>query len=105
YSLVDWGPRRLQNDCCPKPRVVTPRPRPRLPDRGRSRSSFNRPTAEVPANRIADSSPSDVYVSDPFVSSTTGGDVIQMQYEMKGESHQRVLRTVNQVESFLKSPN
>jgi len=59
----------------------------------------------VPANRIADSSPSDVYVSDPFVSSTTGGDVIQMQYEMKGESHQRVLRTVNQVESFLKSPN
>jgi hypothetical protein len=65
---------------------------------------FNRPTAEVLANHIADSVSDDVNLTDIIVTGTNRGHVIQMEYELNGEAHQRVLRSVNEVESFLSAP-
>ena len=70
-----------------------------------STTPFNRPTAEVLANHIADCVHDDVNISDIMVMGTARGHVIRMEYELKGEAHQRVLRTANEVESFLKAPN
>ena len=65
---------------------------------------FNRPTADVLANHIADSVGGDVNLTDIIVMGTARGHVIRMEYELNGEAHQRVLRSVNEVESFLNSP-
>lgn len=71
----------------------------------RSQLRFNRSTAEVLANHIADSVGKDVSLLDIMVLRTARGHVIQMEYELDGGPHHRVLRTVNDVESFLQSPH
>jgi hypothetical protein len=70
-----------------------------------STTNFNRPTAEVLANHIADWVGEDVNLTDIMVMGTAQGHVIRMEYELNGEAHQRVLRTVKEVESFLKAAN
>jgi hypothetical protein len=70
-----------------------------------STTHFNRPTAEVLANHIADSVGEDVNLIDIIVMGTKRGHVIQMEYELNGEPHHRVLRTVNEVGSFLNAPD
>lgn len=65
---------------------------------------FNRPTAEVVANHIADSPATGVSIIDILVAPSARGYVIHLEYELNDETHQRVLTTVKEVESFLKSP-
>jgi hypothetical protein len=70
-----------------------------------STTYFNRPTAEVIANHIADSPPTCMTIIDILVAPSARGYVIQLEYELNGETHQRVLTTVKEVDSILKSPN
>ena len=69
-----------------------------------STTYFNCPTAEVIANHIADSPAPSVDIIDILVARSARGYVIQVEYELNGETHQRVLATVKEVDSFLKSP-
>jgi hypothetical protein len=70
-----------------------------------STTYFNRPTAEVIANHIADSRETSVNIIDILVSGSTNRYAIQLEYELNGETHQRVLRTLKEVDSFLRSPS
>ena len=65
---------------------------------------FNRPTAEVIANHIADSPPPGMTIIDILVALSARGYVIQLQYELNGDTHQRVLTTVKEVDTILNSP-
>ena len=65
---------------------------------------LNRPTAEVLANHVADAPCSDINLLDVLVVGTARGYVINVEYELNGESHQRVIRTVEDVRALLSSP-
>lgn len=62
---------------------------------------LNRFTAEVVANGIADRPPNDLRIIDLTVVGKRRGAVINIAYELRGEKHHRVLRSVNDVLSFI----
>lgn len=65
---------------------------------------LNHPTAEVLANHVADASCPDIKLLDVLVVGTSRGYVINVEYQLNGESHQRVIRTVEDVRALLSSP-
>lgn len=54
-------------------------------------AEFNRRTAEIIANHIADSRYGGVNFLDIFVVGTPGGFVVYLQYELDGELNERIL--------------
>lgn len=67
-------------------------------------AEFNHPTAEVIANHIADSQYGSVNFLDIFVVGTSRDFVVNLQYELDGEFHQRILRNLDQAQSFIREP-
>ena len=65
---------------------------------------LNRYTAEVVANGIVDRPPNDLSIIDLTVVGKRGAGVINIAYELRGEKHQRVLRSVNDVLWFIPDP-
>jgi hypothetical protein len=76
----------------------------RLPSMVQVQKPLNRFTAEVVANRIADRPPTDLHIIDLDVVAKYQNYVINIAYELRGEAHNRVLRSVGDVLGFRSDP-